>query len=122
MVLCGLAAVAVAAPPIVEIKAQTQLSMTKVALKPDNITEITGQLVDKFTGEGLPNERVTVRVGDIVREEITRQDGSFTLDIPSIDIDPGQVTITMTYRGQGAVDPAQPLVVTTDPSRDAVDL
>jgi hypothetical protein len=110
-----------ASPPLIEIKAQTQLSVSKVALKDDNIIQVTGQLVDKLTGDGMANQRITIRVGDQVAEAVTRSDGTFLVDVPG-PVEPGQVTITAGYRGGASIDPAQPLVVTTDPSRAAVEL
>jgi hypothetical protein len=111
---------AVAAPPLVEIKAQTQLSLGKVRLHDGDIAEVSGQLVDKLTGDGIANQRVTVRLGDATAEAITRADGTFSVD--NVPINPGQVTVTLAYRGGNEIDPAQPLVVTTDPSRSAVEL
>jgi hypothetical protein len=114
------AAPALAAPPLVEIKAQTQLSLGKVRLHDDDLAEVSGQLVDKLTGDGIANQRVTVRIGDATADAITRADGSFTVD--NVPIVAGQVTVTLAYRGAGSIDPAQPLVVTTDPSRSPVEL
>jgi hypothetical protein len=116
---CLTCTVAGAAPPTLEVKAQTQLALTKVRMDGGGLAEISGSLVDRLTGDGLAQMRVTVRVGDRDVVAITKPDGSFAVDVP---VDPGQVTITMSFRGGGSVDPAQPLVVTTDPSRSSVTL
>ncbi|HEY0251108.1 MAG TPA: hypothetical protein VGC41_06250, partial [Kofleriaceae bacterium] len=63
------------AAPQVEIKGKSQLSLTKVKSREDGV-EITGQLVDKLTNEGLPGQNVTVSIDGQTESAITQPDGT----------------------------------------------
>ena len=103
--------------PQVEIKAQTRLALGKVRLLGDGVAEVSGQLSDKLTGDGLGAQRVFVKIGDRVVDVVTKPDGSF---VTTVEVDAGPQTITLTYRGAGDIDAAVPFTVTTDPSRAQV--
>jgi hypothetical protein len=113
------AAAVVNAAPQVEIKGKSALSLTKVKTRDDGV-EVTGQLVDKLTNEGLAGQNVTVWIGPAVESAMTQPDGTFRVVIPSNQ--PGPVKVQLAYSGTHAVDRAEPLAVTTDPSKQQIEL
>jgi len=112
------AARAVNAAPQVEIKGKSQLSLTKVKSREDGV-EVTGQLVDKLTNEGLAGQNVRITIGGTVESAMTQPDGTFRVVMPA---DPGTVKVQLDYNGTRSVDSANPLSVTTDPSKSQVEL
>ncbi|HEY1559167.1 MAG TPA: carboxypeptidase-like regulatory domain-containing protein [Kofleriaceae bacterium] len=116
----ALVGIASAQPVRVEIKAQTELALTRVRLHDEDTVEVTGRLVDKLTGEGLPGQRVTVRLGDGDPQQVeTAPDGSFQLELPGA---PGEQRVELRYAGQRALEPATPLGITTDPAKAQLEL
>jgi hypothetical protein len=107
------------AAPQVEIKAQTQLSLGSVKLLGDGQIEVRGQLLDKLTGEGIENQTVLIMVGGEQRFAATDADGRFVSKGPG---EPGTQQIELVFRGSHALDKAEPVEVTTDPSRAQVAL
>lgn len=107
----------VAAAPQVEIKAQTQLALAGVRLRENGQVEVTGQLMDKLTGEGLPNQRVRVSLGGQERWVVTHDNGNFVAELPGTE---GPQEVTLDYRGDSRIDPAPSFSVTTDPSKAQV--
>ena len=79
------AATTLNAAPQVEIKGKSQLSLTKVKSREDGV-EVTGQLVDKLTNEGLPGQNVRITIGGTVESAMTQPDGTFRVVVP---VDPG---------------------------------
>jgi hypothetical protein len=117
LALALFAASAMAAPQV-EIKAQTQLVLGRVRMLPDGNATVDGQLLDKLTGDGIPNQRVEVALSGNVVIAVTSTDGKFTVGLPA---EPGTQEVALSFRGGGALDPAQ-LTITTDPTRDPVTL
>ena len=109
---------AVAAPQV-EIKAQTQLSLGSIRLLGDGTVLVTGQLVDKLTGEGIDGQTVLVLVGGVTRHAATDPDGRFRVLVPG---EPGQQRVELTFRGSSMLDKAEPVSIMTDPSRAQVAL
>jgi Carboxypeptidase regulatory-like domain len=107
------------AAPQVEIKAKSALSLTKVKSRDDGI-EITGQLVDKLTNEGLAGQNVTVTIDGQVETAMTQTDGSFRVIMPSTLT--GAVKVQLGYNGTRSLDRADQLTVTTDPSKQQIEL
>lgn len=118
LLLC--AATAQAAPQV-EIRAKTQLSFGHVRLRDNGVVEVSGQLVDKLTGEGIPNQKVFITVGAQTTWAFTAQDGSFQVNVAG---DPGPQQVTLAYKGgsNARIEPADPLTITTDPAKAQVDL
>ena len=114
----ALVGVALADPPRVEIKAQTELGLTHVRLR-DGEIEVTGRLVDKLTGEGIAGQTVRVTLGGMTLPATTAPDGSFHL---AFEGDPGEQRIELAYGGGRAIEPASPLAVTTDPAKAQLEL
>jgi hypothetical protein len=112
------AATSLNAAPQVEIKGKSQLSLTKVKSREDGV-EVTGQLVDKLTNEGLPGQNVTITIGQTIESAMTQPDGTFRVVMPA---DPGPVKVQLGYTGTRSVDRAEPLAVTTDPSKSQIEL
>src|SRR4051812_47976292 len=85
-----------AAAPQVEIKAQTQLALSRVRLRENGRVEVTGQLIDKLTGEGIPGQRVRVSVGGQDKWVVTQQDGTFDAELAGSE---GPQEVALAYRG-----------------------
>ena len=107
------------AAPTVEIKAKTQLSLSRVKLRESGYVEVTGLLVDKLTNDGIPGQTVTVTINGASESPTTQPDGSFHAMIPA---DPGQIEVVLGYPGGHLLDRADPLKITTDPAKQQVEL
>jgi hypothetical protein len=117
MVACALGT-AVAAPQV-EIKAHTSLSLGSVRLLGDGTVLVTGQLVDRLTGEGIGDQTVLVHVGGATKAVATDPDGKFRALVPG---EPGQQRVELVFRGSSVLEPAEPISIMTDPSRAQVAL
>ena len=106
------------AAPQVEIKAKSTLSLTKVKSRDDGV-EVTGQLVDKLTNEGLAGQNVTITIGGVAESAMTQPDGTFRVVVHT---EAGPVKVELGYRGTRAIDHADVLTVTTDPSKQQIEL
>lgn len=106
------------AAPQVDIKGKSALSLTKVKSRDDGV-EVTGQLVDKLTNEGLPGQNVTVTIGGVAESAMTQPDGTFRVVVHT---EPGPVKVELGFRGTRAIDHADVLTVTTDPSKQQIEL
>jgi hypothetical protein len=115
LLACGVAV----AGPVVEIRAQTELSLGRVKLRDGGRIEVTGKLQDKLTGDGLAGQRVAVTVGGTTREARTESDGSFRILMPG---QAGPQEVSLGYGGASRLEKAQPLVVTTDPAKGQLEL
>jgi len=104
------------AAPVVEIRAKTQLSFGHVRLKDNHVVEVTGTLVDKLTGDGLPGQKVYITVGGTQTWATTEQDGSFRVQVAG---EPGPQQVTLQFHGgaNARIEGADPLTITTDPAR-----
>ena len=116
LIACG---TALAGAPQVEIKARTRLVLEKVRLTPNGEVEVTGQLLDKLTGDGIPNQTVMVRIAGQTVTARTAADGRFTADVSA---DPGTQDVQIEFHGAPQLDRADQLKITTDPSRAPVTL
>ncbi|HEV7557363.1 MAG TPA: carboxypeptidase regulatory-like domain-containing protein [Kofleriaceae bacterium] len=111
-------ATADAAPVQVEIKAQTQLQLDRVRLQADGVAEVSGQLVDKFTGEGIPDQVVTVRIAG---QSVTAQTDSNGRFHTTVEVPPGSQSVELAFHGANLLDRSQ-FATTTDPSRATIAL
>lgn len=118
IVVATLAALATAAPSI-EVKAQTQLALSAVKLRADGEVEVTGQLVDKLTGEGIRGQLVAITIGGVRVTRSTDTAGNFTV---AAIVPPGPQQVTLEYPGAGYYTSAQRLAVTTDPAKQQLAL
>jgi len=107
------------AAPQVEIRAQTRLALEKVKLRADGDVEVTGQLLDKLTSEGIPNQQVIVRIGGEERRPYTESDGRFRA---TFFVTPGPLPLEMRFSGGQLLEKAAPFAIVTDPSRSQVTL
>jgi hypothetical protein len=115
--LLGLASAPAAAdPPRVEIRAHTRLVLDRVRLTGNDQAEIRGQLLDSITGDGIPNQPVTIQVGDQVAHATTGADGRFRTDLA---IGGGPQAIDLGYRGNALIEASQ-LNELADPARAQV--
>jgi hypothetical protein len=114
----ALAATASAAPPQVEIRAQTKLSVDRVRLSGDDLVEIRGTLVDNLTGEGIADQSVSIRIGDATETAITGRDGGFRAQLTAV---PGAQQVELAFRGTTLLSSSQ-LSQLRDPARAQVAL
>ena len=118
LVLFARAATALAAPPQVEIRAQTKLALDKVRLVADDVAEIRGQLLDNLTGDGIGDQPVTIKIGGETVTANTGPDGKFRATVP---VAGGQQRVELAFRGGAQLSPSQ-LSQITDPARTQVTL
>src|SRR6185503_20038387 len=106
LLIAGIAmpAAAPAAPPQVEIRAQTKLVLDKVRLTSDEVAEIRGELVDNLTGDGIAGQVVTIKVGDQTTRATTGQDGRFRA---TIGVSSGAQPVELAFRGSALLSAAQ---------------
>jgi hypothetical protein len=112
------AAPAVAAPPQVEIQAQTKLVLDSVRLTGDAVAELRGHLLDNLTGDGIGGQAVTIAIGAATATATTAPDGRFRA---TIAVEPGQQPVELAFRGTHLMSSTQ-LTQLTDPSRAQVAL
>lgn len=110
--------VSVGAAPTIDIRAHTQLALDKVQLKVDGLAEVSGQLIDKLTGDGLGGQTVVIRVAGAEAIASTDPDGKFRRTIP---VPPGPQTVELRYAGGPLLEPSVHTTL-TDPSRATVAL
>jgi len=115
--LVALVATAAAAPQI-DIKARTSLALEKVRLRGDGTAEVTGQLLDKLTGDGIGGQTVTIRVGDQQVVAMSGDDGKFHAVVPVPD---GPQPVLLRFPGGQLLDNSD-FTTITDPSRAQVTL
>ncbi|HEY0480163.1 MAG TPA: carboxypeptidase-like regulatory domain-containing protein [Kofleriaceae bacterium] len=119
LVILGLlVATAAAAPPRVEIRAQTKLVLDRVRLVGDDLAEVGGQLIDGLTGEGISGQPVTIRIGDATETRTTDRDGHF---LARLAVPPGPQPVELAFRGGRRLSATQ-LSQVTDPARAQVGL
>jgi hypothetical protein len=114
-----LAAAVAEAGPVVEIRAQTQLSLTRVRKVDASHVQVTGRLHDKLTGEGIGPEVVSVTVAGHTEKVRTDTDGTFTIEMEAPD---GEQEVTLGFTGASRLEKAPPLTVTTDPAKAQIEL
>jgi hypothetical protein len=118
LLVCVLARTAVAAPPRVEIGAQTKLALDKVRLIAGELAEIRGQLIDNLTGDGIGGQVVSIKIGDATANATTGPDGQFRA---TVTVKPGPQPVEIEFRGGSLLSSAQ-LSQMTDPARAQVAL
>jgi hypothetical protein len=111
-------ATAVAAPPQVEIHAQTKLVLDNVRLTDDDVAEVRGHLLDNLTGDGIGGQVVAIKIGGATATATTGPDGRFRTKIA---VEPGPQPVELAFRGAPLLSGAQ-LTQVTDPSRAQVAL
>ncbi|MBA3451941.1 MAG: carboxypeptidase regulatory-like domain-containing protein [Deltaproteobacteria bacterium] len=111
-------AASVAAAPTIDIRAKTQLALEKVASRGEGVAEVSGQLVDRLTGDGLGGQTVNIRVGTMDVSASTQPDGRFRAVIA---VEPGPQPIELTFTGGALLEGSTQMTV-ADPSRVAVSL
>ncbi|MDQ3334261.1 MAG: carboxypeptidase-like regulatory domain-containing protein [Myxococcota bacterium] len=114
----GVLGTAVAAPQV-EIKAQTSLTLGSVRLLGDGQILVTGQLLDKLTGEGIDGQTVIIMIAGEQKFAATDPEGKFRVLAPG---EPGTQKIELVFRGSRSLEKAEPVALVTDPSRAQVAL
>ncbi|MDX2088219.1 MAG: carboxypeptidase-like regulatory domain-containing protein [Kofleriaceae bacterium] len=111
-------AVPVAAGPTIDIRAQTQLQLEKVQLREEGLAEVSGQLLDKLTGDGIGGQQVRIRLGGETVTATTTPDGKFRTNM-AVTAGPQEIHIEF---GGAAMMEESALTMITDPSRTQVTL
>jgi len=119
LVTALIAASAVAAPQV-EIKARTRLALTKVKLRDADVVEVSGQLVDKLTGEGIAGQTIGVTVAGQTEPALTQPDGSFHAIVSAQP--GGPIHVELSYGGNRTLDAAEPFAADTDPAKQQLEL
>ena len=104
--------------PTIDIRAQTQLQLESVKLRDEGVAEVSGQLSDRLTGDGLGGQTVTITINGQTVTASTQPDGKFRA-IVGVPIGPAAVALG--FGGGPLLDPAK-LETITDPSREQVQL
>ncbi|HEU4732423.1 MAG TPA: carboxypeptidase-like regulatory domain-containing protein [Kofleriaceae bacterium] len=114
----ALSAAAVAAPPQVEIRAQTKLVIDKIQLKDGSVADLHGHLLDALTGDGIDRQVIEIKIGDERTSAVTGADGQFHT---TLSVEPGPQHFELAFRGASRLEPAQ-LSQLADPARAQVAL
>jgi len=116
--LCATAAIAVASPPQVEIRAQTRLALDRVWLTGSDQAELRGQLLDNLTGDGIGGQRIVIRIGGATTAATTHPDGRFDAKLAVAD---GPQPVELEFRDTALLSGSQ-LSQIVDPARAQVAL
>lgn len=109
-------AIPAAAAPTIDIRAQTNVALDRIRLRGDGLAEVTGQLTDKLTGDGLGNQTIAIRIGGEQITATTAPDGRFRAMLP---VPPGPQAVELAFPGGPLLEPAKQSI-TTDPSKAQV--
>lgn len=112
-------ALAVAAPPQVEIRAQTKLVVDQVRVAADDLVEVRGMLLDNLTTEGIAGQDVVVRFGTASTTVPTDRDGRFRAQIAADA--PGPQPLELRFHGSQLLSSSE-LTQVSDPARVQVAL
>jgi hypothetical protein len=107
------------AGPVVEIRAQTQLSFGGAHKREGGLVQVTGRLHDKLTGDPIPNQRVYVTIGGVNYVAVTEADGSFSVEVSAGD---GEQEVGLSFDGGARLEKAAPVTVKTDPAKSQLEL
>jgi hypothetical protein len=118
LLVLAMAPTASAAPPQVEIRAQTKLSVDRVRLTGNDVVEIRGSLLDNLTGDGVAGQPIAVRIGDATATAVTGLDGGFRAQLTAA---PGLQQVELVFRGTALLSSSR-LSQESDPSRAQVTL
>ncbi len=118
-VLILLAVTVAEAGPVVEIRAQTQLSLRWVKKRDGGMVEVQGYLKDKLTGEPVGGQKVHVTINGETLTGTTEADGSFSVLVQSGD---GEQDVTLSYAGAQRLEKAAPFTAHVDPARGQIEL
>lgn len=118
LVLWVLAPAARAAPPLT-VKARTELRMKPIRKDYDGRYVVSGQLVDRYSGEGLAGESVTIDIGGERYHRRTASDGSFDI---TVDAPPGPQDLAVRFAPTQNLDAAELVLDDVDVTKNPVEL
>jgi len=110
---------AAAAPPLVSIKAHTDLHLGAIRKDYDGNYVVTGQLVDKLTGAGIGGYHVTITMGGHAASAVTKNDGTFEAPVPGPG---GHQDVKVEFAGGRSLDPATAELHDVDVDKVPLDL
>jgi hypothetical protein len=103
----------------VSVKARTELRLKPIRKDYDGAYVLSGQLVDRFSGEGLGQERVELEIAGQRIVTFTSDDGTFTARVQAPG---GKQDIDVRFEGSDLLDPAQVRLDDVDVDKNPVDL
>jgi hypothetical protein len=109
----------VAAAPTVSIRAHTEIRLRPIRKDYGDVYVLAGQLVDRYSGEGIGGEPVTVELAGQRIRTITAPDGSFEVRASAPG---GRQHISVRFDGGGAVDQSRVDLKDVDIDKNPVDL
>jgi hypothetical protein len=114
-----LCAAVAAAAPSVSIKAHTDLRLGPVHKDYDGAYVVSGQLVDKLTGQGIGGYHLQVTLGGRSVVATTDKDGTFSASVAGPG---GKQDIVVEFAGGGQLDPARVVKNDVDVDKQPLDL
>lgn len=103
----------------VSVKARTELRLKPIRKDYDGSYILSGQLVDRFSGEALGRERIELEIAGQRITTSTNDDGTFTA---RVDAPGGKQDIDVRFGGSDLLDPAQIRLDDVDVDKNPVDL
>lgn len=103
----------------VSVKARTELRLKPIRKDYDGAYILSGQLVDRFSGEGLGRERVELEIAGQQYVTTTGDDGTFSVRVQAPG---GTQDIDVRFEGSDLLDPAQVRLDDVDVDKNPVDL
>ena len=103
----------------VSVKARTELRLKPIRKDYDGSYILSGQLVDRFSGEGLGREKLELEIAGQRITTWTNDDGTFTA---RVDAPGGKQDIDVRFDGSDLLDPAQIRLDDVDVDKNPVDL
>ena len=113
-----LAAPAAAAPEL-EVHARTELRLGAIRKDYDDRYVLSGQLVDRFSGQGIAHQEVSLAIAGRTYRVYTGEDGTFEVRVAA---PAGKQDIEVRFEGADFLDQAQVVVEDVDVTKNPVDL
>jgi Carboxypeptidase regulatory-like domain len=107
------------AAPQVAIKAHTDLHLGPVRKDYDGNYVVSGQLVDKLTGQGIGGFHLHVRLGSRTVDAVTSRDGSFQAAVAGPG---GKQDVAVDFAGGASLDAAHVALHDVDVDKEPLDL
>ena len=120
LIVAGVAmnAIPATAAPTIDIRAQTSFQLDHVQLTSEGLAEVSGQLLDKLTGDGIAGQVVDIGLNGSSILATTGPSGRFRVNVAAAT---GPQQLQLRFGGSALLE-ASTLTITVDPSRTQVTL
>lgn len=118
LLIVGVAAPIEAAPPI-SVHARTELRLKPIKKDYDGTFLVTGTLVDRFSGVGMPYEVVALEINGDRYSDTTDDNGKFEIHLSAMV---GKQDLKVEYGGSDLLDPARLDLQDVDVDKQPVEL